>query len=320
MGKIKKRIIIALSVILGLGLIGGLVAGNFFYNLALLPSSNKSDVLSASHNKIEGPPGYDEIREANKQWFKEIQPQDQWMTSYDQLQLHSYVIPQPQYTNQWVIICHGYTGAGKYMTGAARHFYERGYNVLLPDARGHGESAGNYIGMGWHDRLDLVAWAEGLAAQDQSSQIVLYGVSMGAATVLMASGEALPSNVKAVVEDCGYTSAKEEFKYQMKQLYGLPAFPILDFSSLVARLRAGYFLGEASALVQVEKSKTPTLFIHGTEDTFVPSFMVEQLYEAAPVEKQLYLVEGAGHGLSSAVAGDAYWAVVWDFLGPYIKE
>lgn len=128
-----------------------------------------------------------------------------------------------------------------------------------------------------------VILAHGYAGQAQS-KIVLHGVSMGGATVMMTSGEALPPNVKAIVEDCGYTTAKDQLAYQLKRMYRLPIFPLLHITSLLTKLRAGYFFGEASALDQLQKSKTPMLFIHGDADLFVPTEMVYELFKNYPSE------------------------------------
>lgn len=147
-------------------------------------------------------------------------------------------------------------------------FYQAGFNLLLPDARGHGKSQGTYVGMGWHDRLDIKEWICWLVRQYPDSEIVLYGVSMGAAAVMMAAGEKLPSNVKAAVEDCGYTSAWSVLSYQMKSQFHLPAFPFLYCADFVTRIRAGYGMKEADALKCVAGTRLPMFFIHGTEDQF----------------------------------------------------
>jgi fermentation-respiration switch protein FrsA (DUF1100 family) len=105
----------------------------------------------------------------------------------------------------------------------------------------------------------------------------------------------------------------------MKTIFELPAFPLMHFSSLVTRLRAGYWLGEASALDQVAKSTTPTLFIHGTEDTFVPFYVQKQVYDACSAPKQMHAVEGAGHGMASAMMGADYWIMVEAFVGQYVN-
>jgi fermentation-respiration switch protein FrsA (DUF1100 family) len=314
-----KIAFILIAVLLVLVLAGGLLVGDYFYSLALTPGSDKSDVLGAEHNQMEPGESNIEIPEvSDEQWFLSAAPKDVYQTSEDGLTLHAYALEQAQ-DNRWAIVCHGYTSRAGQMKYIARHFYEQGYNVLMPDARGHGQSEGDYIGMGWDDRLDVVGWIRTIVQNDPAAQIVLYGVSMGGATVMMVSGEALPDNVKVIVEDCGYSSIKDEFSYQLKQLFGVPSFPFMEFASVVTKMRAGFFLEEGSAVKQVAKSQTPMLFIHGAEDTFVPASMVQEVYDAAAVEKDLLVVEGAGHGQSATVLGPAYWDTVDAFIGRFVR-
>ena len=193
------------------------------------------------------------------------------------------------------------------------------YNVLIPDLRSHGLSEGNYIGMGWDDRLDIISWINYILNENPNAEIVLHGVSMGATTVLMTSGEAIPSNVKAIVADCGYTSVWDEFAYQLDDLFSLPEFPILNVSSIVAKIRAGYFLGEASSIDQVKKSKTPILYIHGDQDDFVPYYMMEELYNATSSEKEMLTIKDAEHAKASEVDPETYWTTVNNFINKYIN-
>jgi fermentation-respiration switch protein FrsA (DUF1100 family) len=220
-----------------------------------------------------------------------------------------------------VILAHGYTGNVLQMSGFARFFYEDlGYNILLPDARGHGDSEGAYIGMGWHDRLDYLQWIDwakersGPAVGGAPLRIVLYGISMGGATVMMTGGEALPPEVKAIIEDCGYTSVEEELYFQMQSRYRLRSRWLMNATSRISQRRAGFSFAEASALEQVKKITVPTLFIHGEEDTFVPFRMVYPLYEACPAPKELFVVPGAGHGAAYSVAGREYEERIRSFL------
>lgn len=136
---------------------------------------------------------------------------------------------------------------------------------------------------------------------------------------MMVSGEVLPQNVKVIVEDCGYTSVYDEFAYQLKSIFNLPGFPILNFADIVTRIRAGYSFFDASAVNQVAKSVTPMLFIHGSEDTFVPAYMLDIVYDAANVEKEKLLVEGAIHGTSYLVGGDMYWDTIQEFAGRFLS-
>lgn len=333
MSKTAKRIwsgvaaaLIALTVI-------GFVAGNYFYELALDPHQSKSDIFEAHMDEgdetslEEAPQGLDdrqldiwEDQQAEGDaWFMGADRQDLTMESSDGLQLHATQILHEPAADEWVVICHGYISDSWQMTYAAKRFYEMGYNVLLPDARGHGRSEGDYIGLGWDDRLDVIGWTDYIVSEDPDAQIVLYGVSMGGAAVMMASGEELPPNVKAIIEDCGYSSIWDEMAYQLDVVFGLPAFPLLPFTSLVTRLRAGFWLTDGDAVAQVAKSDVPMLFIHGENDEFVPFYMMDEVYDAAGVPKEKLAVAGAEHGTSALIAGELYWDTISRFLHQYVN-
>lgn len=317
----KKRTKIIIAVLIALPilfLIGGLFAGNMLYNLALNPNQDKSVVVNADHNSIDtGHETDPEEKKAVKEWYENIKTDEYTMESRDKLSLKASVITQS--SDKWAILCHGYSGEIIHNMTAAYHFYNQGYNILMPAARGHDISEGDYIGMGWDDRLDIVDWIHTIVDQNENAKIALFGVSMGGATVMMVSGEDLPDNVKVIVEDCGYSSVWDEFDYQLDMIFGLPDFPVLNFASLVTKVRAGWWIGDASAVDQVKKSKTPMMFIHGDADTFVPSAMLDVVYEAADVPKEKLLVEGAGHGAAASVLGQAYWDSIFEFVGKYIK-
>lgn len=254
-------------------------------------------------------------------WWTEQAFEDWSIISGDGLQLHAYYLEAKQPTDRTVILAHGYSGLPEQMSGYTKMYRDvLGYNVLLPDARGHGTSEGTYIGFGWPERKDYVKWIDKVIEHTGiDSQIVLHGVSMGGATVMMTSGENLPPNVKAIVEDCGYTSVTDELSYQLKRMYHLPTFPIVQSTSLLTKIRAGYTFNEASALNQIKKSKTPILFIHGDADLFVPSEMVYTLYENGPKDKKLFVVPGAAHGKARQVDPVGYDREVTQFIGNYVK-
>lgn len=315
----KKKIIgIAISSILVILILGLSFVGNYFYNLALNPDTPK-DIVFGTPEEAEATSG--QVLDSDIQWLlTESNYTDETLTSFDNLNLHAYKVLNQNDSNKWVITVHGYTSEGINMSSYAKNYYDIGYNVLIPDLRSHGLSEGDYIGMGWDDRLDIIDWINTILEYNPNAEIVLHGVSMGAATVSMVSGEDLPSNVKAIVADCGYTSVWGEFAYQLDDLFSLPEFPILNVSSLVAKVRAGYFLGEASTLKQVAKSKTPILFIHGDEDDFVPYYMMEELYNATSSEKEMLTIKNAGHAKASEVDPETYWTTVSNFTSKYITQ
>ena len=143
---------------------------------------------------------------------------------------------------------------------------------------------------------------------------------MGAATVMMATGENVPSNVKVAIEDCGYTSVWDEFKIQLKSLFGLPSFPVLNAASTISNIKAGYDLKEGSSIEQLKKSKTPTLFIHGSEDKFVPFYMLDEVYNVATCKKDKLVIEGAAHAESDRVNPDLYWSKIDEFIKENIND
>lgn len=315
--KIKKILGIFLSVIIIIfGISLGFV-GNYFYNLALNPNTSK-DIVFGTPEEAEATSG--QVLDSDVTWLlNDSNYTDEYITSSDKLKLHSYKVTNQNNSNKWVIAVHGYTSEGINMSTYAKHYYDNGYNVLIPDLRAHGLSEGNYIGMGWDDRLDIISWINSILNENPNAEIILHGVSMGASTVLMTSGEEIPSNVKAIVADCGYTSVWDEFAYQLDDLFSLPEFPILNVSSMVAKIRAGYFLGEASSLEQVKNSKTPILYIHGDKDYFVPYYMMEELYNATSSEKEMLTIKGAEHAKASEVDPETYWNTVNNFINKYMN-
>lgn len=303
--------IIVLIILICIVLITGYITGNFLFELALDPKSSKSAIFSNDDFETK-----EQMKLENNKWLEE-NASDVYIES-KKLRLHSYEVKAKKESKVWVIAVHGYTDSAYFMVGAAKQFLNYGYNVLMPDLRAHGKSEGKYIGMGWLDRLDLMQWIDYLIATYGNIKIILYGISMGAATVMMASGERLPSNVRAIIEDCGYTSAWEEFAYELKNLFHMPTFPALYNANVITKIRARYSLKKASAIKQVAKSKTPTLFIHGDKDKFVPFYMLDKLYEAASCKKEKLVIKNAGHTEAQAIEPERYWRVVRRFIKHYL--
>jgi fermentation-respiration switch protein FrsA (DUF1100 family) len=243
------------------------------------------------------------------------------LTSRDGLKLSGYYLPASKPTDKLVILTHGYLGNAKQMGLFGQYYHnDLGYNIFMPDARGHGKSEGNYYGFGWPDRLDLIDWTYSLVKKlGPDTKVAYHGLSMGAATVLMASGEELPRQVKAIIADSPYESVYQLFKYQMNRMFHLPAFPLLDSTSVLTKIRAGYSFREASALKEVEKTNVPILYIHGKGDTFVPTEMTMDLYRHTSSDAELFLVPNANHGESFALAEDEYKMRTNHFLNRYIQ-
>ena len=246
---------------------------------------------------------------------------DTFIINPEGIQLHAYYIAAPRPTNKTAVIVHGYTDNAirMFMIG---YLYNRDlqYNVLLPDLQHHGESEGEAIQMGWKDRLDVMQWMR-LANElyGDSTQMVVHGISMGAATTMMVSGEVQPDFVKCFVEDCGYTSVWDEFSHELKTSYHLPPFPILYATSWLCEKKYGWNFKEASALHQVAQCPLPMFFIHGDKDTYVPTWMVYPLYEAKSEPKELWIVPGAAHAVSYQENKQEYTDKVKTFVDRYIR-
>jgi len=300
-------------------LIIDIIASFYFYNLAI--DRGPKDFLQGNSDLEVSAEAMDVFLDGDwRQWNDEQQFEELNMTSYDGLNLKGYFLKAKEPTNKLVVFAHGYLGRASDMSLFGQHYYEDlGYNVFTADARGHGESEGDYIGFGWHDRLDYVDWVNLLVDKlGPDTEIVLHGLSMGAATVLMTSGEDLPDNVKVVVADSPYTDVHDLFAYQMKRMFKLPSFPVLNSTSVVTKIKAGYSLKEASALEQVKKTDIPILYLHGEADTFVPTELAHELYENTHSDKELVTFEGAGHGEGIVIARDKYIKHLNNFLDRYI--
>lgn len=239
--------------------------------------------------------------------------------SYDGLKLKGYEIKQKNDTDVWVIAVHGYLGKGADMATAMEKFKSFGYNGLIIDLRAHNKSEGKYVGMGWLDHFDLIMWINKIIEYNKNSKIILYGISMGAATVCMTIGEEIPENVKCAISDCAYTSTWDEFKLHLKKIFHIHSFPILYSASLMSKIFAGYRFKEASAVKQIQKSNVPTLFIHGKCDKFVPFQMLNKLYESASCPKEKLEIEDATHAESSTINPEKYWQKIEEFTKKYLN-
>ena len=325
---LKILLITALSLLAAL-LVVLLLAGNFLFEFALYPDGvfTMSDLFARGNvaGTGDGPdtPLTDEVR----QWQEYAADAADWFDAQgEQVELSAEdgsVRRGRMFTRQehkCAILFHGYAGASWQMAPYARMFYDMGFTALTPDALAHGDSDGKYIGMGWLERSDVLGWIRLLTDEDPQARILLFGVSMGGATVMMAAGEELPENVKCIVEDCGYSSVWEEFSLQLKNIFHMPTFPLLNTASLFSKLRAGYSFGEASAVEQLGRARVPMLFIHGEEDTFVPYEMLDTVYDAcaSPVKEKL-TVPGAGHGAAVGTDPVLYWNTVIDFVQRFVE-
>lgn len=275
----------------------------------------------------------DEMADADKwqEYMKVIQPNKDFMLSLpcehvtiksnDGLTLHGDYYPAEKPSDNLVICFHGYTSARMSSCSFAAYMHKLGFDCLLVDNRAHGDSEGEYIGFGILDRHDCISWIEYVNEKfDSKKNILLYGVSMGATTIMMAAADKkIPANVRALVADCGFTSPYEVFCHVLKKDYKLSEFPIMNFNNVICRKKAGYGFKDYSTLTAVKETDKPILFIHGEEDNFVPVWMTKKNYEECVSDKDILLVPNAAHGASYYENPSLYQEKVSEFTGKYFN-
>lgn len=318
MFKKHKKLWIGIISLITFLVVGFAGAGYYFYNVAIVPG-HKS-FLSKKQPLKKSDPLYRQTK-----WYNNAKKEKWYITSTDDnLKLDANYIPAIHKTNKTVILLHGYMNTKDTMGPYAAMFHQLGYNTLLPDARGHGQSQGNYVGYGWREKGDVRKWVNKVIKRNgKNSKVVIFGVSMGGATTMMTSGQKMPKQVKAYIEDCGYTNAKTEIEHEAQSIYHMPAFPrfpLVEILSGYTKLKAGYFLNDADSLKQLKQNHKPMLFIHGEKDTFVPTKMVYANYHASSGPKELWLVPGASHAKSFATHPYEYQQKIERFLNKYVSK
>lgn len=244
-------------------------------------------------------------------WIREIRAmerRDVSITSFDGLTLHGkyYEYKKGAPTE---ILFHGYRGtAERDLCGGVHRCFEIGHNALIVDQRGSGESEGHVITFGAKESRDCLGWVDYVIKNiDPNARIILTGISMGAATVMIAASKPLPANVIGVLADCGYTSTKAIIKKVIRDMK-LPAEPIYPLVRLGARLFGGFDPDADAPIESMKKCRLPIIFFHGDTDDFVPCSMSEENYAACAAEKKrLSIIHGAGHGLCFPVDMETYF-------------
>ncbi len=292
----------------------------YFFRLTILrkPTATLENNINANTDWSK----HIEFIEGRRQWLDTQKLEEVEIRSYDGLKLCASLLRTKEKSNKVIICFHGYTSMSlNDYVAISKFYYEKGYNVLLTDARAHGKSEGKYIGFGVLDRKDAEKWVEFTIDKfGRDSEIFLHGTSMGAATVLMASGLKLPENVKGIIADCGFTSAYDVFSHILKRDYHIPKFPLMNITDLFTKKIAGYGYNDVSTIDEVKKTKIPILFIHGEKDDFVPTYMSEQNYDACNSDKKLIIVKGADHAESYYVSTKEYEDAVSELLDKYSSQ
>ena len=318
----KHKFLAVTLLVVGFIMVVVLGSSVYMISYSLVPSNNRGRDYTKAYARLFT--HFPDI----KPWVDSLQSagaiRDTFIMGQDGDRHHALLIAASHRSNRTAVVVHGYTDCAVDFLNIARIYnHDMGFNVLLPDLHACGKSDGKAQQMGWLDRLDVLQWiniADSLWRDSaRQSEIVVHGVSMGAAATMCVAGDTTIPAVKCFVEDCGYTSVWDEFAAQMKEQFGLPEFPLMYVTSALCKIKFGWSFGEASPLEQVRKCRKPMLFIHGGKDSYVPTRMVYPLYDAKPAPKELIVFRNTKHARSYSDYPLEYKRIVKRFVNRYIK-
>lgn len=319
-----KKALIIIGSALGI-ILTALIAAGFYIVDANLAMEHRGQDIEGSYKEMK------ELYPEMIPWLDSLQStgalKDSVLLREGDTKVHYYYAFAPQPTGKTAVICHGYTDNAIRMFMIARIYnQELGYNIIVPDMPHAGDSENNHISMGFYESQiarKMASMAHGIFGNDSTKvEIVVHGISMGAATTMMTVGDDNINkelNIKCAVEDCGYTSCWDEFSNEVTNSYGIPPFPLLHVADLVCDFKYGWCFHDASPLEAMKNTSLPIFFIHGSADTYVPTNMVNILYEAKTKgDKELWFGEGSKHADSYYDHKDEYVKRVKEFVEKYL--
>lgn len=279
--------------------------------------TGQTQAMELPHGKI-----YEPYWEKMANWTRQTRQmpcEKLCITSVDGLELHGkYYEYAPGAPIE--LMFHGYRGtAERDLSGGVQRCFRLGHSALIVDQRCCGKSQGRTITFGVYEHLDCIKWIE-LAVEKFGPEVklLLTGISMGAATVLMAAGKPLPPNVVGVLADCGYSTPRDIIRKVIRDRK-LPVAVSYPFVRLGGLIYGGFDVERYSALEAMKTCTLPVLLFHGENDDFVPCQMSRQIYEACSSKKRLVTVHGAGHGMCCLLDPDGYVAAMEEFFSPELQ-
>ena len=230
--------------------------------------------------------------------------------------LHLYARYYDLKSKNTVIMAHGYHATSfNNFHSSSRSFFNHGYNILMIDERSHNDSEGKYTTVGLREQYDLLAWIKWVEDNTESDNIILYGVSMGAATVGYVSNKLKGTKVRAVVMDCGFTSFYDEVFYKRRDsrfiMLGLFFFRL--YGKLILHIDI-----KKSTIDSLKDSLVPVYFIHGLNDEMVPYEHTITNYNAATTDKKVHYVENCGHTTGFLIDYDFLDKDLFEFIDKYL--
>ena len=304
-----------LALYIVLFLIFAVFLTSFICFMMVFYSPNRKVLGPDEYEMLEGEI-YEPYHESMRGWMKQLRemPHGEFeIKSFDGLSLRGKYY-ETQKGAPIELMFHGYKGnAERDLCGGVFRAFALGHNAFIIDHRASGQSEGNVITFGVNEYKDCLRWVDFAISQFGADvELILTGISMGAATVMTAAGFELPENVKFVLADCGYSTAKDIIKKVIRDMK-MPDNILYPFVKLGARIFGNFDLEEVSPLESMKKCKVPVIFYHGDTDDFVPCYMSRELYDACTNKKRIEIISGAGHGLCYPKSKDQYLNAAREF-------
>ncbi len=319
----KDRVIKILGIVIGVTSIF-MASGFSFFEITVSCKRHKKQIkkkwFELSHIKINHPRHkFEKEYEEGKAWCMKQNMQDCYIKSIDGLMLHAYYLPSKD-SKRFVLLSHGYKGSGfGDFAYTAKFLHEHNCNLLFIDQRCCGTSKGEYITFGAMEQYDVQKWAYYISRRNKKKlPIYLYGESMGAASVLMASGHKLPHELKGIISDCGFRSMKGQIQDMAANWFHLKWIHLILFRlDLFCKVLAGFGMKDSDTTQAMNTNKRPVLFFHGKEDTYVDYRNSLYNYSVCKAPKELVIVPDARHLCSAYEAPELYREKLLDFFAKY---
>jgi alpha-beta hydrolase superfamily lysophospholipase len=257
---------------------------------------------------------YGEQLKENSEWISEKGEKTE-IENADGKSISALEITNEHISHSYVVICHQYGGSPYATEEYAKHFYEMGFNILLPYMRGHGNGSYKAVSFGWEDSSDIEAWVENIVKKDKNAKIALFGVSLGANAVTLAASEEMPDNVRLAISDSCYTSIEELVEEYVENETPFSDLLVSKLTSAFAKNKMGVSLKDADTVKKVRNIELPIMFINAENDIVVPPLLSKRLYENCEAEGvEEVLIENGTHGRNLEADKEAYWANIDAFI------
>lgn len=303
--KSKKRAVFSIIALLIVLAVTVNLGASMFFSFALFKRDGWEKFETYS---------YGEELKNTSEWISEKSEKIQIENAEGEL-LTALEIKNEHVSHSYMVICHQYGGSPQSMEEYAKHFYDLGFNIILPYMRGHGDSTYNNVSFGWKDSADVADWVEEIIDNDEKSRIALFGVSMGANAVTLAVSEKMPENVRFVIADGCYTSMDALMKEYIETQTKFSSLVTKSLVAIFAENKMGISFESADTIANLENIELPIMFINGENDAVVPPLLSKKLYENCDSDGiEEVIIEGGTHGKNLFADELTYWSNIDAFV------